>query len=180
MKPQEPDHNPDNNPNKKAGTTMMILAWVVALALLISFFGDWEKNNYNPNRNPQSQQLQDTNTVVLQRNRYNHYVVNGDINQQKVTFLLDTGATDVSVPESIANEIGLKRGVPQQVGTANGTITVYRTRLNTLRIGDIVLYNVAASINQHMEGVGVLLGMSALKDIEFTQRGEQLTLKQYR
>jgi len=64
--------------------------------------------------------------------------------------------------------------------TANGTITVHNTTLATLSIGNITLSNVSASINPAMHDLEILLGMSALKDIEFTQRGDQLTLKQYR
>lgn len=171
---------PQKNPTQQAGKTMMILAWVVFLGLLILFFSHWEEQNYNPNNTPESQQSATENTVVLQRNRYHHYVTKGTINTQSVTFLLDTGATDVVIPASIANGLHLTKGAQAYASTANGTIIVYKTRLNQLSIGSITLYNIDASINPSMEGEGILLGMSALKDIEFTQRGEQLTLRQYR
>jgi len=44
-------------------------------------------------------------------------------------------------------------------------------------IGAIVLRGVRASINPAMQGNTVLLGMSALQHIEFTQRGDSLTLR---
>jgi aspartyl protease family protein len=59
-------------------------------------------------------------------------------------------------------------------------VTVFDTQLDQLSIGDITLKNVNASINPSMDMGEILLGMSALKEIEFTQRGDQLTLKQYR
>ena len=46
-----------------------------------------------------------------------------------------------------------------------------------LQIGDILLTGVRASINPAMTGNTVLLGMSALRHVEFTQRGDQLTLR---
>lgn len=168
------------NPHKKAGTTMMVLAWVAALGLLVMYFAQVEEAAYNPNQNPESQQTNGTNTVILQRNRYDHYVTKGSINRQSVTFLLDTGASDVVIPEHIAKGLGLRRGAPQQAYTANGIVTVYQTRLPELTIGSITLRDVEASINPAMKDDDILLGMSALRDIEFTQRGEQLTLKQYR
>jgi aspartyl protease family protein len=177
-KPTMQEENQDAT--KTMGKTMMILAWIIALGLLVAFFTRWESNAYNPNQTPSSQQSSTENTVVLQRNRYHHYVTQGAINATEVTFLLDTGATDVVIPEHIANDLGLQKGNQQQALTANGVITVYDTRLEHLSIGDIILHKVNASINPAMKNDEILLGMSALKSIEFTQRGNQLTLTQYR
>lgn len=159
---------------------MMTVAWVIVLGLLILYFSNWESNRYNPNQKPNSQQNDSANIVRLQRNRHHHYITNGTINQQPVTFLLDTGATDVVIAENLAAQLNLKKGADQFAITANGTIKVYRTMIPELRIGSITLTNIRASINPAMRDTEILLGMSALKDIEFTQRGEQLTLKQYR
>ncbi|MFT7387882.1 MAG: aspartyl protease family protein [Candidatus Endobugula sp.] len=177
---QNNGNNDQPHPTQSMGKTMVILAWCAVLGLLVLFFGHWESTAYNPNQTPSSQQSSTENTVVLQRNRYHHYVTQGAINQIEVTFLLDTGATDVVIPEHIADDLGLQKGRQQQALTANGVITVYGTRLTQLAIGDITLTNVNASINPAMKNDEILLGMSALKSIEFTQRGDQLTLKQYR
>ena len=116
--------------------------------------------------------------VVLERNRQGHYVANGEINGIPVTFLLDTGATDVAIPAEIALDANLVSGLAQQASTANGVVTVYSTRINELTLGNIVLYNIEASITPSMLGGIILLGMSALQQIEFTQRGATLTLRQ--
>jgi aspartyl protease family protein len=114
--------------------------------------------------------------VVLEQNRKGHYVAGGKVNGVPVTFLLDTGATDVAVPESIALQAGLERGNASFAATANGIVTVYSTRINELVLGNIVLKDINASITTSMVGNTILLGMSALKQIEFTQRGTTLTL----
>ena len=62
--------------------------------------------------------------------------------------------------------------------TANGVVTIYQTRLNSLTIGEIELYNIDASINPAMNAGAILLGMSALGQIEFSQQGDTLTLRQ--
>jgi aspartyl protease family protein len=48
-----------------------------------------------------------------------------------------------------------------------------------ISIGNIFLYNVAAHINPAMKSDAILLGMSALKEVEFSQKGKQLTLREY-
>ena len=116
--------------------------------------------------------------IVLERNRYGHYNVSGRINNQPVEFMLDTGATLVAIPAKLADRLGLVRGAPTQVKTANGTAIAYATRLASVRLGDIELRDVRAHISPGMDGDEVLLGMSVLKKLEFSQRGTSLTLRQ--
>jgi aspartyl protease family protein len=66
-----------------------------------------------------------------------------------------------------------------EVVTANGTIPVYLTTLDRIQIGKIVLYDVRASINPYMDEDEILLGMSFLRHLEFSQRDDQLILRQY-
>jgi aspartyl protease family protein len=95
-----------------------------------------------------------------------------------VTLLLDTGATYVSVPENLADRLGLRKMARGQASTANSIVDTYLTRIERLSIGGIEVYDVAASINPGMNhDASILLGMSVLKNIEFTQRGDQLTLR---
>jgi aspartyl protease family protein len=65
------------------------------------------------------------------------------------------------------------------VSTANGNARAHLTRLDQLRLGDIELYDVNASIMQGMESDEVLLGMNVLKNFELVQRGEQLIIRRY-
>lgn len=166
------------NPHSKLGKGMMIAGWTIALLILTSIFAKFESSQNNPN-----QQLEVTQTangevqVHLKRNRYGHYVLTGQINQKDVTFLVDTGATYVSVPEAVAEQLGMIKQGQGFVQTANGTVTVYYSTIRQLTIGDIELYDVPANINPHMDDDEVLLGMSALKHVEFTQRGNTLILK---
>lgn len=162
---------------KRYGHRMLLIAWLALLGLLYVFFSDRIAMQLNPNQAPESQKLAGGEVrVVLLRNRYGHYVATGTINNQPATFLLDTGATNISIPQDIARRLGLKRGTPAQVSTANGIATVYRTQLNSVAIGDLRLHGLDAHINPHMSG-DVLLGMSFLKKIQFEQRGKEMTLK---
>jgi aspartyl protease family protein len=161
------------------GKGFIWVAWFIAIALLVFVFQDLLEQQYNPNQEPKlSLQANGKAEVILQQNRQGHYVTNGAINGSEVTFLLDTGATQVSIPAHIAKRLGLAAGANQRVQTANGSIIVYQTQLNELRIGNIYLYNVAAHINPSMAADEILLGMSALKRVEFSQIGKQLILRE--
>ena len=93
--------------------------------------------------------------------------------------MLDTGATQVSVPAHLAFELGLEKGYAARVMTANGAIEVYQTNIDSLQIGPILVSNVKGHLNPAVQDDEILLGMSVLKQLEFTQRGDQLILRQY-
>jgi len=163
---------------KRYGHYMAIIAWVLIFALMVYLFGMHEKKEQNPNENPDSTSTQTLNEVILKANRNNHYVVTGKINNMRVVFLLDTGATNVSVPEHVANKLGLKKGFPLAVTTANGVVQVYSTTLKSLQVGSIVLKKIRANINPHMKNNEILLGMSALKHLELRHKEGELLLIQ--
>lgn len=175
--PQE-EHSQENQ-NRQIGKGMIIIAWLLIFGILIWFFGILESNKRNPNQNVSTQVLgSGEKEVVLQSSGYGHYLAIGKINNEKVTFLVDTGASYVSIPERVAIKIGLKKGAPMRVSTASGTVTVYATTLDEVSIGDIKLYDIKADVNPHMEGDEILLGMSFLRDLSITHKGDQLTIRQ--
>jgi len=164
----------------RIGRWMMVAAWLVLLALLTLFFSSFLERQANPNRNPKgSVNSEGVREVVLMRNRAGHYVADGAINGKRVTFLVDTGATDVAVPLGLAQRLGLSRGRAAVSRTANGNVKTWSTRLDEVRLGPLQMRNVRASILPGMKGGDVLLGMSFLKHLELLQRGRQLTLRQY-
>jgi len=156
---------------------MIYIAWILLLVLLTVAFNNYLEQQNNPNQVVSTEWNNNSAEVRLKQNRYGHYVVNGQINHQAVTFLLDTGATLISIPEHIATTLQLERGYPSQSRTANGTITVYGTRLNSVRIGSIELKDIRASINPYMTGDEILLGMSFMRHLEMTQKGKELVLR---
>ena len=81
------------------------------------------------------------------------------------------------IPAGLARSAGLNQGYAGQAMTANGLVTVYSTRIDRLTLGAIELRDVRASINPAMDERTVLLGMSALRQIEFHQQGTRLTLR---
>jgi len=168
----------ETSEHKRLGHKFVIAMWVAVMIMVFFLFNDLLESDYNPNQQVRSQTNGQQKVVTLQRNRYGHYVSQGKINNQPVTFLLDTGASDISIPEKIAKKLRLKYGQERRYQTANGIIIGYLTNLESVSIGNIKLHNVRASINPKMDDEEILLGMTFLKNIEFTQRGDTLILRQ--
>ncbi|WP_299083238.1 TIGR02281 family clan AA aspartic protease [uncultured Paraglaciecola sp.] len=162
---------------QKMGKGMLIVAWIIGLGLLTLMFDEQLAKQFNPNAKPISSSMQGVQEVRLKQNRAGHYVTSGFINGQPVVFLLDTGATHVSVPMHLADTLNLQLGNSAFVQTANGRVQVAQTNIQRLSIGDIQLDNVRANLNPGFKDDEILLGMSALKQLEFTQRGEWLILR---
>lgn len=159
------------------GKVMIYLAWILVLGILVMFFQGVLDRRHNPNRTlVTTTDASGRPSVVLKRNRAGHYLGNGTVNGHPVEFLVDTGASDIAIPLEMADRLGLRPGMPRQYRTANGVVTAYTTYIDRLTIGPIVIRNVRASLNPGMGSMDILLGMSLLKELEFTQRGDTLTL----
>ncbi|MGE5534026.1 MAG: TIGR02281 family clan AA aspartic protease [Acidobacteriota bacterium] len=106
--------------------------------------------------------------VELAGDRYGHFAVNADVDGQRIDFIVDTGASLVTLRESDAASLGI-RPMPADytavVSTANGRIKAARTQLNRIEIGDITVYNVSALVLPD-EALGTsLLGTSFLSKL---------------
>lgn len=171
------EHN--ENEHRGIGIVMQGLAWASLLGLGVFYFSDVLDKQYNPNRSLQTHSRSNGAVeVVLQRNKFGHYVTSGEINGKPVVFMLDTGATMVAIPTPVARQLGLQRGRALQFQTANGVATGFAATLDSVSVGGIRMHDVAAGITSGLQGDEILLGMSFLKHIEFTQRGNTLTLRQ--
>ncbi len=158
---------------------MLFTAWFLFFALLFVFFEAFVSHQFNPNQQVQTLLTEyGQKKVILHSNRFHHYVVTGKLNGEKVTFLIDTGASNVSIPQSLAKKLKLVKGGAVRARTANGVIDVYQTRIASIKIGDINLRNIRASINPNMKSKYILLGMSALRHLDFQQKDGNLILMQ--
>lgn len=116
--------------------------------------------------------------LQLQADSQGHFVSRGRINGIEVNLLVDTGATFVSLGRSDAKRIGLDytKGERGLTATANGTVPVWRMRLDTVELGGMTLHNVDASVHEN-ELPLVLLGMSFLNRTQWQRDGDKLILQ---
>jgi aspartyl protease family protein len=137
------------------------------------FYG-YTEGELNPNRVPQ---VTGAGEIVLKRDRAGHFTAGGQINGQPVQFLVDTGASQIAVPRQLAESLGLKRGLPIQLMTAAGPSRGYMTRLESVELATLRLNDASAIIADGLDPGTVLLGMNFLRQLEITQRGDELILK---
>ena len=117
--------------------------------------------------------------VTLAADTRGHFFADGAVNGVAVRFVVDTGATMVSLPRLEAQRLGLdyrhgQRGISN---TANGPVPVYMVKLDSVRVGGIDLHNVDALV---VDGGldQALLGMSFLNRVQMERDGPTMTLTQ--
>ncbi|MDO9600870.1 MAG: retropepsin-like aspartic protease, partial [Rhodocyclaceae bacterium] len=117
--------------------------------------------------------------TTLMADARGHFVVPGSINGTPMRFLVDTGATFVSLGAADARRarIDPTKGTPGMTQTANGVVRVWRVKLASVKLGDITLLDVDASVHEQDMPV-VLLGMSFLNRMEIRRDGASMTLTQ--
>lgn len=162
------------NPHRRLGKGMAWIASLIVLGLLTFYFNREIEQRDNPNK---QLQVAPGAELVLKRSRNGHYIFPGTINGQSVTFLLDTGATHVSVPAHLGPQLNLTPGGWAESITANGIAKIRTTRITELAFGPFTLRDIPASLNPGMHDEFILLGMSVLGQLEFTQRGDTLVLR---
>lgn len=151
-------------------------AFVILLAVAGWAFGVFLETRDHPNRGIVAGADGPTR-IELERNPAGQYLVPGRINGADVMFLVDTGATHVAVPEATAAEIGLRRGPEIAVMTAAGRTTAWRTEIDRIDVGGIRQRRIRASIVPAMSSDYVLLGMTFLRHVDFSHRGDRLIIE---
>ena len=115
--------------------------------------------------------------IVLTAQSGGHFHANGAINGQSVRFMVDTGATMVALDKYEAERLGVdykngRRGITR---TANGDVPVYGTKLASVRIGDVVVYDVDAVVSPAPMPY-ILLGNSFLTRFQMKRENDVMTL----
>jgi aspartyl protease family protein len=115
--------------------------------------------------------------IVLTASSGGHFTTGGSINGKAVRFVVDTGATYVSLSESEADRIGLayKSGPRGMANTANGQVGVHLATLDVVRVGDVQVYHVQAVVMPASTD-RVLLGNSFLARFQMKRENDQMTL----
>lgn len=118
-------------------------------------------------------------SVTLSADPSGHFVVPGSINGASVMFLLDTGASSVTLPAREAGRMGIdyKAGRMTGASTANGVIPAWRVTFNNVRVGNISLNQVEGLVVE-TSMPAVLLGMSFLNRTDMRREGQLMTLTQ--
>ena len=101
----------------------------------------------------------------------------GATNGKSVNFMVDTGATTIAMSAAAAQRLGLtfdggRRGL---ANTAGGSVPVYEVQLNSVRVGDVEVYNLSASVLQAQMPF-ILLGNNFLSRFNMRREGDTMRL----
>ncbi len=116
--------------------------------------------------------------IVLPVGSGGHFMANGSINGRAIQFMVDTGATTVSIGISDAVRMGIdfqKNGTPVRMNTANGAAQAWRVVLNSVRVGDVEIYEVEAVVGPNMPFA--LLGNSFLSRFTMNRNSDMMVLE---
>lgn len=116
--------------------------------------------------------------IVLQAGSGGHFMTLGSINGGSVRFMVDTGASAVSLSSADAQRLGIRyrEGQRIRIQTANGTIDGYLLTLDRVRVGDVEIRGVPATVAER-DMPFVLLGNSFLSRFQMKRENDTLTLE---
>ena len=115
--------------------------------------------------------------IVLSADSRGHFMTQGQINGHSASMMIDTGASYVSLSAMQADQFGLnyKQGQMQAMSTANGVIVSWHTKLASLHVGEVTLYDVDAIVSSGAMPY-VLLGNNFLGRFQMNRSNDQMVL----
>jgi aspartyl protease family protein len=152
-------------------TLQQVMAWVFIFVGVVAVVGLWE--DIRTTVAPAPQMTVTGESIEVPRSADGHYYLPVQVNGEPITFLVDTGASQIVLSDKDARRAGIDPNQLNYFGralTANGEVRTAPVRLDTLTVGPITDQNVSAWINEG-ELHQSLLGMDYLhrfSNIQFT------------
>lgn len=154
----------------KTGLIPMLVFWCVVMAGTYFAMAHYLK--------PKQAQVLANGDLVITRARDGHFYTTGTINGQAAVFLVDTGASLVSVSDQFAATAGLEGGIPTTFKTANGDRRGRVVGGNTVAIGPIIVTNMRVGVGLSAGADNeVLLGQSFLSKFNITIGLREMVLR---
>jgi aspartyl protease family protein len=115
--------------------------------------------------------------IVLPMSSGGHFMTNGTINGRTIQFMVDTGATTIAIGISDAQRLGIdfQKGQAVRMNTANGVAQAWRVKLNSVRVGDVEVFDVDAVVGPNMPFA--LLGNSFLSRFSMNRSNDIMVLE---
>lgn len=152
--------------------TLVVIAVWLGLAYGLYYLAE---GMLNPNK---VEVLGEARTVTLQRGPDGHYRAEALINGQRVSVLVDTGATGVAISQRTADRLNISSRTAVRTSTANGDSVAYMTRLQSVKLGGVEAKDVSALIAPGLDG-DALLGMSFLGRMDVRLYKGTMTIRQF-
>lgn len=163
----------------------MLLIWggiFLLLFILFSFRAEfsavWERMKSDIAGT--SNQSSNGQEIILSRKDDGHFWIRASVNNVPIDFLVDSGATGISMSTDDADEAGIDYdldSVPVLMSTANGTSKSYRATINLFKIENASYEDVNVFVSPSLGEIN-LLGMSYLNRLQsWRVSGNQMILQ---
>ena len=129
---------------------------------------------------PKSPNQRNVRNVVI-RSENGQFSTDGRIGGRPISFMVDTGASQIALRESDAARLGYRphaRDYVVTIHTANGEGRAAPIELDTVEVGDIIVRDVPALVVPDRALNVNLLGMSFLSRVKWVHERGQLVLEQ--
>ena len=165
-----PNEEPSTQSVARRGALAFLVFWLVVMAVLYLGMQHYLK--------PSKPTVLANGSLSIPRAKDGHFRVPGSINGQKVQFLVDTGASMVSVTDALAERAGLTGGVPTTFRTANGERAGRVVRADEVRVGSLAVSQVRVGTGYTGDDDDdALLGQAFLRYFDVQIRGDGLILQ---
>ena len=155
----------------KWGPFGIVVFWMVIMGLLYVAMNHYLK--------PKPLVVTASGDLVIPRARDGHFYAAGAVNGKPVNFMVDTGASQVTISEQFAREAGLSGGVATVFKTANGDMPGRIVTDVPVTLGPLDVSGVRVAVGFIGHEVGdALLGQSFLSKFEVLLQKDQMTLRQ--
>ncbi|MEF3076958.1 TIGR02281 family clan AA aspartic protease [Methylobacter sp. Wu1] len=112
--------------------------------------------------------------LVVKQGANGHYFLEGSVNNKSLMFVIDTGASVVSLPASLASDAGMACKEKVIVDTANGQTDACTVVISELKFGHFVVKNAPARVVPNLSQP--LLGMNVLQQFNMKQENGEMRI----
>ena len=153
----------------------------LAIWLIIIFIGVLLYNNRNIFKNFVPYMATETgeNQLEIRKTTDKHFYITLDVEDIKILFLIDTGATTTTITVKDAERLGIdtsKLKYNQPVSTANGITYNALIELHDIKIGNKIIKSLWVMVSRDLDG-NSLLGMNFLNKLDgYDIRNDKMTL----
>jgi len=120
-------------------------------------------------------------SLVVRASQGGHFAVDARVDGRRIPFMIDTGASQITIRESDAARLGFhpkERDYSIRINTANGVGRAAEVELRMVEVGDIVVRDVRALVVPDNVLSVNLLGMTFLSRVRWSHERGKLTLEQ--